>query len=268
MSTFSVDLIKATSDVPLYIYLTPGRKVIPTTQQELWRAPNNPTANAIAAFDLSAAGGVIALAVTCRVGSSFVGKPLTIQGLLNNIVAVSASVTIPSTAPFVVQNFSRPNARDFPVAYAGAFQWKLTYGTTSITFGTLTILELYTVAKPPAPLWPSFGVSVNLLRKYVPFWNATTSTWPLAAFYNSVAGAIFNSPFKYDNVNGAPRYTSYLGGSYKLDKYFQDLQSGSAVVINCYDMAGIVQVVLSLFPYYGSVRWDFMDPYGYINTMQ
>jgi hypothetical protein len=38
------------------------------------------------------------------------------------------------------------------------------------------------------------------------------------------------------------------------------------VPINCYDMAGIVQVVLSLFLNYNLVRWNFMQPYGWINT--
>jgi hypothetical protein len=35
MSTFFVDKIEAKSDVPLYLYLNPGRKVIPTNWQEL-----------------------------------------------------------------------------------------------------------------------------------------------------------------------------------------------------------------------------------------
>jgi hypothetical protein len=181
------------------------------------------------------------------------------------MVAVSSSVTFPNTVPGIVQNFSRPSARPFPIAYAGEFRWQVKQGTTVVaTFGTPTHIELYTIAAPSGALWSSYGVSVNVLRQYLVPWNATTYTWPLPAFYHFTATSIYNSPFKYDT-----RYmTSGSGGSYKLDRYFQDLNSLRPwdVRINCYDMAGIMQLVLSLFLDYGSVRWAYMWPYGYINT--
>jgi hypothetical protein len=269
MATFFVDKIEAKSDIPLYLYLNPGRKVIHTNWQELWRAPNTPTPNSAAAFNLSNSGASVALAVTCRVDSSLVGKALTVVGRFNNAVAVSSSCTFPNTDWVVVQNFSRISAPPFPIAYVGDFRWHVRLGTTVVaTFGTPTRIEWYTVARL-ADLWHSYGVSVNLLRRYLVRWSTTTRSWLLPAFYDFTARQIFDSPFKYDVVNGGTRYmNSGTGGPYKLDQYFKDLNSPqpSDVRINCYDMAGIVQLVLSLFLDYSSVRWAFMQPYGYINT--
>jgi hypothetical protein len=272
MSTsFTVSLIEAKSDVPLYLYNVSGggRKVVTTAWQTLWTAPNT-TSDSFAAFDLSLPSStVIGLRLTCTFGSSFSGKTLEIQGLLNGTLVTSSPVTVTSTGPIVVQKFVQSSQRGSPVSYRGLFQWRLRDGSTTVaTFGTQTSLELYTVVSPPAALWPSVGISVNLLRAYVAVWNSTVSSWALADFYRYVAQTIFGGPFKYDNQYGAPRYTGDLGGPYALDQYFRDLASTGAasITINCYDMAGIVQVVLSLFANYSQVRWNYMKPYGWINT--
>jgi hypothetical protein len=89
--------------------------------QELWRVPNNPTVNAVAAFNLTNSGASVALTVTCRVDSSLVGKALTVEDILDGTVTISFSKTFPSTAPVIVQGFSRLSARPFPIAYAGEF---------------------------------------------------------------------------------------------------------------------------------------------------
>jgi hypothetical protein len=113
---------------------------------------------------------------------------------------------------------------------------------------------------------PGFGPPLRFRTSICCLWNGTTSAWVLADFYRFITQAIFGGTFRYDNVRGATRYTQGLGGSCRLDQYFRELEYSTVVTINCYDMAGIVQVVLSLFLNYNLVRWNFMQPYGWIDT--
>jgi hypothetical protein len=267
-NTFVVNWIQTRSDVPLYFNPPSGPVALPTGWKVVWQAPNIVTPYSAAAFKLTAPTAIIGLAVDCSFGSSFVGKNLLVQGYLNGVIATSSPVTVPNTGRVVVQSFVRSNPRGSPIAYRGSFQWRLVQGSAVVaTFDTLTPLEFYSIVPPPAGLWPSYGVSVDLLREYVPVWSDTTNKWMLASFYRFITQKIFGGPFVYDNIRGANRYAlNHLGSSYKLEQYFRELRSGLAIPINCYDMAGIVQIVLSLFPDYNLVRWNFMQPYGWIYT--
>jgi hypothetical protein len=272
MSTFRVDSIQATSDLALYIF-TNGRPIaIPTTSRVLWGPNVSP--NPIVAFNLSLDRPNIPLRVQCTFGSSFIGRTLTVEGLLNDGVAVSAAVTI-RTASTLVQPFVYSDPNRFPLAYRGSFQWRLRQGNTTVaTFATRTNLEFYNIFLPRDPrlpaarLWYRTSVSVNLLRIYIPIRNNTTFAWNLAAFYNRIIQDVFRSPFRYNNTSGAPRYVVNGPGpnedSYRLDQYFRELEANQAQLVTCADMAGIVQVILSLFPDYESVQFTFMSPYGWI----
>jgi hypothetical protein len=267
MSTFRIESIKATSDLALYIFTNGRRIAIPTTTRVLWGP--NPSPNPVVVFNRD----TLLLDVQCSFGSSFIGKTLTVEGLLNDRVAVSATVTVPSTGSALVQRFNYSDPNPYPLAYRGSFQWRLKQGNTVVaTFPTPTNLEFYNrLPRDPRllKLWSATGISVNLLRRYIPIRNTTTYAWNLAAFYKRITEDIFGGPFKYNNTSGSPRYVVDGPGkedSYRLDQYFQELESGQAQLLNCADLAGIVQVVLSLFPNYNLVQWNFMRPYGWIKT--
>jgi hypothetical protein len=266
MPTLIVDQIYAKSDVPLYIINGSSRIIIKPDWQVLW--PPKKNSHPSAAFNLSKRGAAIDFLFLCRFSSDLVGGTYVLEGLLRDTVAIKSVVVVRSTEQMKVEGFVRVDARNFPVAYRGSFEWRLKTMRSRVVLRhtKLTHLELYTVSAPSAALWRSSGVSVNLLRQYAAPWNKSTVAWQRADFYRFITQKIFGSPFKYDNVRGASRYTSNTGGSYKLDQYIRELERGSAVLINCYDMAGIVQIVLSLLPAYNRVRWNFMQPYGWINT--
>ncbi|KAF8581967.1 hypothetical protein K439DRAFT_189959 [Ramaria rubella] len=92
----------------------------------------------------------------------------------------------------------------------------------------------------------------------------------LANFYRLITESIFAGTFRYDNVYGRSRFvmgpSPGIGGQFRLDEYFRQLEAGQTGPINCYDMAGIVQIVLSLFRNYSQGFWIFMRVYGWIPT--
>jgi hypothetical protein len=193
------------------------------------------------------------------------------MGFLGNAGVISSYVKVTNTKPVVVRSFYLMNGRTCPVAYRGSFSWSLLKDSELKTYGeckTSTFLEFYMAVTPPAKLWPSYGISVNLLRQYLPAWGLYNGGWGAADFYRYITQVIINGgEFVFDNVNGDARYAfSGFGISYKLDKYLQELESGKAERINSYDMAGIMQIILSLFPNYDQVSWNYMRPYGWINT--
>jgi hypothetical protein len=266
---FLVEKIEAASAAPLYLYASGRRTVVPAGQwQVLWQARNISTVS-FTAFNLSRLP-VIDLRVTCKFGRAFLGKNLVVQASLSGAPVAASVVAINSEGPIVVQSFHLIKPSSYPVQFIGPFQWNLVENLTVVAhFPTYTNLELYTVSVPIASLWPPFGVSVKLLRRYLPLWFATSS-WRLVDFYRYIVQKIFDSPFLYDNVMGNPRYAEYIPGNdgtwkYKLDQYFSELDSNLKVKVNCYDMAGIIQVILSLFPNYSLVGWKFVQPYGWIN---
>lgn len=264
---FRVTLIEARSDVPLYLYnaASGNRTVIPMTWQVLWTGPSTPNPNAFAAFDMTRA--TVALRVTCEFGAGLKGRTLQLQGVLNGIPAVVASVTVTSTNPTLVQGFTPVHLFEGAVSYRGSFLWRLMDSDTPVaTFGTETSLEWYTVVKPIDTLWGPSGISTNLLRRNLAVFSGGMINWLLADFFRNTAETIFYSPFQYDNEYGAAAFSQdSLGGIYDLDQYFADLEAGRVVKINCYDMAGIVQITLKLFPAPLGALWSLLTPYGWIN---
>jgi hypothetical protein len=265
---FRVDLIEAKSDVPLYITHDGQRKVITTAWQVLWRAPCVPIHNAVAALDMTLdPSAAIGFRVTCRFGHDLVGKNLRVEGVFNGITAISSPVKVHRTDPIIVHEFVLLHKFEGPVAYRGLFEWKLKEGHKLVaTFETETFLELYTVRKPIDQQWNPWGISANLLRRYIPILRDAVLRWQLAQFYRFTVENIFGSPFQYDIISGSCIYASNgLGGNYKVNQYFSDLEAGRKAIVNCYDMAGIVQINLQLYPGVAAL-WNFLSPCGYINA--
>jgi hypothetical protein len=129
---------------------------------------------------------------------------------------------------------------------------------------------LYSTAVPSTSLWSTYGVSVNLLRLHLPIWGTAIVDWTSKQFFAEIVKAIHSGPYKYDIVAGKSRYSSNggLGQFYRLEQYCNEREHNVNIQVNCYDMAGIVQIILSLCPGYDSksVHWNYMQPYGFINT--
>ena len=268
MPSFQVHLIEAKSDLPLYVITNGVLYTRPPIWLTLWQPPNNPAPNSFTAFNMASAN--LSLRLTCSFSADLVGKTLSLQGVLNNVPAVGCVVHVTGTGVIVAQPFILLGGRPGPVAYRGPFLWRLLEGTQVIaTFGTQTRLELYTASSPAPALWPSYGVAVSVLRHYLPEWNLATRVWLLPQFYNFTAQSVFGSAFRYDTVYGAPRFAQTgLGGFYRLERYINELEAGLTSAVNCYDMAGIVQIILSVYRSYNAVTWNFIQPCGYINQTQ
>jgi hypothetical protein len=255
--------ISAKSDVPLYLNVGGVRRSSAATWQSLWTSPNHST-NAFVAWNyLTSAPG---LAVICTFNSAYNGQTLVVEGSLNGASIVQCVVTVRG-GQHTLNNFRRTNTRHFPVSFQGNWQWRLWRNGVIIGgFPTLTYIELYSITAPLAHLWSPYGVSVNLLRLHVPPWGTVVANWTVTQFNSWFVKAIHSGSFQYDIIAGASRYSSHLGRFYKLDQYCTERERKLNIQVNCYDMAGIVQIILSLCPGYGLVRWNLLQPYGYINT--
>lgn len=77
---------------------------------------------------------------------------------------------------------------------------------------------------------------------------------------------------KYNVWNGAPSFTYENGVDFDLDAWVRAKNGGENglghSLTNCYDQAGIVQIVFSLGLKYDEITWEFMQPYGYIKETQ
>ncbi|KAF8584754.1 hypothetical protein K439DRAFT_1109714 [Ramaria rubella] len=229
----------------------------------------------MAAYNLTLSPSTfISFRLLCNFSSDLRGRRINVQGYLNNELAVECSpFDIVNLGPIYIQQFSFVNRRDCPVSYTGGYTWNLVAGTTVFaTSPMLTSLELYTVASPLPSLWASYGVSVNLLRQYAAPWATHTTKWVLADFYRFIVTRIFGGTFRYDTVIGDYHFLkptsiiSGLGGGFMLDEYFRDLEAAKVVAVNWYDLAGIVQIVHSLYPNYKNGAWIYMSKFGWITT--
>jgi hypothetical protein len=275
-NAFTVTLIQALSEVPLHLYATDA--VANTVDwRDLWR-PAGPVANSFVAIDLQRLRNnrtaIVNFRLSCTFGANFVGHNVVIHGMLRGGPAMtSAPVAVANTNAVVVDTFVMTDRQRYPVAYTGAFRWSVEDGTTIITFATETPLEIYTIIPLAnhAIQWTAAGVSVNLLRRYLVPWHMGLQG--IKEFYGYAAEKIFQSPFVYDNVIGATRYFSNgLLVTFELGNYFRDLElceddQSSVRRVNCVDMAGVVQIVLSLcFPNLNKAFRIMMRPFGYIHT--
>ncbi|KDQ55471.1 hypothetical protein JAAARDRAFT_79859 [Jaapia argillacea MUCL 33604] len=269
--SLQITAIQAASTVPLYVRLGPNYR--PSVQSNVWTwlwVDGSPIPdNAFTAFDTTSSA-TVALAVDCQIDRT-TSTGLYLRALLNGIEVLSSPTVIVGSGYLRVTDLAITNPLPCPIAYWGDFVWVLADGNGEIAVtGNTTRLEMYTFRTPvgaAVALWSSFGISVNLLRAYLSIFDSSKIVWSVADARRALVESVFKGVFQYDIVYGAPRYSSSeLGGTYQLEQYFADLEAGAANRINCYDMAGIVQVAFSVHPDYDRVRWNFMEPYGLINT--
>ncbi|KDQ55473.1 hypothetical protein JAAARDRAFT_195844 [Jaapia argillacea MUCL 33604] len=274
----NVTSVQAASTVPLYIRQFDGSRSF--VQRDFWtwlwiaNDPNPPIipSGAFTAFDTTSSA-TVALAVACDL---YLTAPtsLYLRGLFNGIEVLSSPTPInpwgTGAGEVMVSDLAITNPLPFPIAYRGNFVWVLANGDgETVVTGTTTPLEIYVVKTPivaAMALWLPFGISVNLLRAYLPIFDNNNRAWNETDARRDLVERVFGGPFSYENVYGRPRYTTdAFGVTYFLELYFQDLEAGAGMRINCYDMAGIVRIALTVHSDYDRVRWNFMEPYGLIN---
>jgi hypothetical protein len=258
---FTVNIVVARSAVPLSI--ASGQRVVVNTTKPLvlWGYNREHTPSTFVAFNSTQPSS--RLRVGLEVSDDLVGKTLKLVGFLYEEPAVMSSVQI-DTNQVVAKELYLMNQSKYPMAYWGDFEWKLVDDewNTMAMCDTLTYLEMYAPLVPTANLWPSFGISASLLRQYIAVRTKTRLNWWLPDFYRDLTHNILAAQFQYDNVFGAPEYAGSEGGvSFALDRYFADLDTGLQMRVNCYDMAGIVQIILSLYSNYDQFKWNYMEPY-------
>ncbi|KDQ55476.1 hypothetical protein JAAARDRAFT_195846 [Jaapia argillacea MUCL 33604] len=270
----NITSVQAKSTVPLYVREFDGSR--PSVQRDvwtwLWTAGYPIPSNAFTAFDATSSA-TVALGVACDFNLT-APTSLYLRALFNGIEVLSSPTPInpwgTGAAEVTVRDLAITNILPFPIAYRGNFVWVLANGDgETVVTGTTIPLEIYVFGAPtPAAmvLWMPFGISVNLLRVYLPVFDNNNRTWAEIDARRALVERVFGGPFSYDTVYGAPHYAAgKFGVAYWLELYFQDLEAGAPMWINCYDMAGIIQVALTVHPGYDRVHWNFMQPYGLIN---
>ncbi|CAI4218444.1 unnamed protein product [Parascedosporium putredinis] len=180
-------------------------------------------------------------------------EPCTAQGTVNllNKDSISLSATL------------APARQELPWGLHGTIHWSLDNGGTRLELGQ-TPIELYFIGKADMPDFLFRGVPVELFRKFL---------LPLRLMQNDPDIGAFNSPTlhrdiqdtrdgwltyvtdklhyqkstRYD-VNGGGSSHYFNGGSapIRLDFWVHDTATTDMHVLNCYDLAGLMDVILPL----------------------
>ncbi|KDQ52225.1 hypothetical protein JAAARDRAFT_485569 [Jaapia argillacea MUCL 33604] len=277
MSNFlDVIQIQAKSSVPLYVRLADGTR--PSVQKDVWNwlwIAGAPTPkNAFTAFDTTTSA-TVPLAVGCRF-NLLASTRLYLRGLLNGLEVLSSPTPInpngAGSGNATVTTLEIKYPLPSPIAYRGWFTWVLgdQNGTIVVTATARTHLELYAFKAPigtAMKMWLTRGIFVNLFRAHMEVFDNRKREWTESDARRALVQSVYNSVFQYDIGMGNARYTADgFGRIFRLELYSQDLEARAAMWINCYDMAAIIQVALTLHPGYDKVRWNYMNPYGLINT--
>jgi len=184
-------------------------------------------------------------------------------------------------------------AKALPWRICGNLRWTLNGATISQPqYITTTPIEVYYFDSIPAYLDKS-GIPLALLRleNYLPAWMRTSGftkpsgdiemiDWP-----SFVVQSVFNdNQLEYEQWGGMCRYTSWdsfetLEGTFTKNSgldFWLDLwtldkaraEPGTTLAVNCYDLAGLCQVLISLGidSSTANVRMKYMAPYGFIQA--
>ncbi|GJJ03321.1 hypothetical protein RugamoR64_38590 [Duganella rhizosphaerae] len=142
---------------------------------------------------------------------------------------------------------------------AGDFGWYVVNEVDgSQSYLATTRLELTWIYQEPADFYNGISQSLVLRPLFAQLNGAT-----MADIVANVADyAYFGFNKTYDVQAGGPHFVAGpYGGSFQLGQY---LSLGTQQQVNCYDQAGIVQILL------GSLglpsAWAYMNPFGFINT--
>ncbi|KDQ52223.1 hypothetical protein JAAARDRAFT_485561 [Jaapia argillacea MUCL 33604] len=240
MSNFlDVTHIQAKSSVPLYVRLADGSR--PSVQKNVWTwlwvygsaIPNN----AFTAFDTTTSA-TVPLVVDCRFNLLSPTR-FYLRGFLNGLEVLSSPTVVnpqgSGSGTVRISDLAVKYPLPCPIAYRGSFTWVLGDERDEIwvTGTNPSPLELYIFKAPTGTamsLWPSYGISVNLLRAYLAIFDNRKRIWTESEARRALVQSVYDGAFLYDNAYGASRYTtSVLGVTYRLELYFQDF-NGSATV--------------------------------------
>ena len=180
--------------------------------------------------------------------------------------------------------------KSLPWVFYGDFNWTFKGSKKDQPQYTCsTAVEIYVLPAHLPPFFQRSGIPLALLRLqwYLATWMRTTEAptgkpalnWPSFA-----VNALFTDPrLEYDVWRGACKYISW-NSSYSLDTLFacnigvdcwldlwlSDLYgvtlAGATHTVNCYDLAGLGQVLASLGvdDSINNIRMKYMTPFGYI----
>lgn len=208
------------------------------------------------------------LDVVLDIDEHLVGIPFQLCGDLGENLNVICNTTIhyfQAIGPRTISVSVLPSWRSttFPWGLAGDVIWRVYIKPTmqSITI-TTTRLEIYGLAAA-LPSFFANQVSVAFLRTLVlPARKSgeTDWTWYVIRELSETYGRL---RFQYDARWGAPHFdVGPYGGNFELGLWTRRCTIRNAP-INCYDLAGILQIAVGLAPEV-KCAWKFMAPFGYL----
>ena len=198
------------------------------------------------------------LGLQLTLGPEYQGVSVHLLGYLNGEVVFQSDSSLGasgtwSTAAYATFDVSGLARR------SGDFAWYVMpdAGAGSLFLAT-TRLELSWVYE-----LPSFLSNLDYSAALRPlFAQIDTAGAPNEIVAAVVAMCYYGFYKRYDTVTGAPHFgCTGQGGTYLLGQYWY---TGQSQAVNCYDQAGIVQIMLGCLGI--SCTWAFMQPYGYITT--
>ncbi|KAK3379040.1 hypothetical protein B0T24DRAFT_144389 [Lasiosphaeria ovina] len=181
--------------------------------------------------------------------------------------------------------------QNMPWGMRGTIHWSVTvpsFGNARVDLRAQVPVEFYFVSSPALPSFLQRGIPVKLCRKFLLPLRLMVSdpdikTFDDAALSRSISDNAdgwltyvteklhFQSSISYDSFNGGSCH--YWDSSYKdhrlfLDQWADDCDEKEPHVINCYDLAALMQAILPLgmTPVDKQFHMKYKKPFGYINT--
>ncbi|KAF2962879.1 hypothetical protein GQX73_g10692 [Xylaria multiplex] len=222
---------------------------------------------------------------------SIVGTLGGVQVLTSGLVNVPASGNVvQATGLYLVSPDFTTRQVSIPFRHGGDFSWTLWAWRGNTTVGSMnanrtTRLE-FVWARAPAPNGPlrppsaavrtrvdmTPGYPILLFRLFAPSPRdlPATAAQDVVFYIQRAVRVVWNPSLsrpRYDTRYGAAQYVqTSLGGGFKLQEYF----NSAFETCNCYDMAGICQLALSILvdasgAELADSRWVFQQPNGFIN---
>ena len=207
--------------------------------------------------------------VDLKVPDDLIGVPFDINadvGTDNNVLTTVGQQYFTKIGTYTIPMAIAPDWRSttFPWGVAGDAQWNLTVVATGHVIPiNRTRLEIYALTRNLGPFFTNQIDVVLLRRAILPARFSGYNDW-VDYTINVAFGADDIFLFQYDTDHGECRFAdNSFGGDFKLKSWIAEAIVPKAPV-NCFDQAGIVQIILSLM-INGDSTWQLQEPFGYIN---
>lgn len=145
-----------------------------------------------------------------------------------------------------------------------ALSWKIKHGSDFYSLINITPVILFIIFNNPRKPWSKTGsksIWVEAL-KFV-FTKVGLNNLKSKKSANAAITKYLHSSYglTYDTKRGAPRYGVWANGNgkFKLTNYLKKTET----TVNCYDQAAAVKVLSAVVGI--GVKYQFMNPFGYIN---